>query len=260
MRLFSILKDEDGNKIKTRNSAWLCTVESSRVSSLQLLFLWSASVNEQRRAVHMPFGERGGRKERITSLDATKQSDGKEGRGLVPVYGHTHSHRVSLGWGLQNGKKTPIPALYFTLHCFSFFLPPSSLLFITPFFHHSSSFSFFSSFLILNSYPLSRPSSFFLFFFYHIQLLIMDVVPDVDHPPVYDNVEPDVIDSPSSPTKKVQTPTILSRLHLIDEEQKFRYALSSFLTCKQGLFFFSLPLFFLLFRLTRMHLFLLKQT
>ncbi|KAF9338358.1 Dynamin-like GTPase that mediates homotypic ER fusion [Linnemannia elongata] len=60
----------------------------------------------------------------------------------------------------------------------------------------------------------------------------MDIVPDVDHPLVDDHVVPEVIDSPSSPTKTVQTPTILSRLHLIDEEQKFSAELSTYINEK----------------------------
>jgi hypothetical protein len=53
----------------------------------------------------------------------------------------------------------------------------------------------------------------------------MDIVPDVDHPLVDDHVVPEVIDSPSlNNTKPEQTSKVLSRLHLIDEEQKFRYS------------------------------------
>ncbi|KAF9153376.1 Dynamin-like GTPase that mediates homotypic ER fusion [Linnemannia schmuckeri] len=61
----------------------------------------------------------------------------------------------------------------------------------------------------------------------------MDIVPDVDHPLVNDHVVPDVIDSPSlNNSKPAQTPTVLSRLHLIDEEQKFSAELSTYINEK----------------------------
>lgn len=212
-------------------------------------------MDEQRGAVYMPHRGRG-RKKGANHVPRRHETVRREGRKEL---GFTHSHLCAFGLGAiggtqtgtGNGKKTPTPALYFTLHCFTFFLFPPSLLSSHP------SFIILLPFLILNSYPYLDLLLSFFFLLSRTTTLIMDVVPDVDHPLVNDHVVPDVIDSPS-PTKPVQTPTVLSRLHLIDEEQKFRYVVSSLLTCKRGLF--SLSFFFLPFRLTRMHLLLLKQT
>ncbi|KAF9107763.1 Dynamin-like GTPase that mediates homotypic ER fusion [Mortierella sp. GBA35] len=57
----------------------------------------------------------------------------------------------------------------------------------------------------------------------------MDVVPDVDHPLADDHVVPDVSDAP---TKKTEQPTVLPRLHLIDEQQKFSEELSTYINQK----------------------------
>ncbi|KAG0309687.1 Dynamin-like GTPase that mediates homotypic ER fusion [Dissophora globulifera] len=55
----------------------------------------------------------------------------------------------------------------------------------------------------------------------------MDVVPDVDHFPAQDNAVPDILGTPI-PSAKVKT--VQSRLHLIDEEQKFSEDLSTFIS------------------------------
>ena len=52
----------------------------------------------------------------------------------------------------------------------------------------------------------------------------MDVVPDVDHQPIHDEVVPDILDSPIPSGKQpvAVAKEVLPRLHLIDEHQQFR--------------------------------------
>lgn len=54
-------------------------------------------------------------------------------------------------------------------------------------------------------------------------------MPDVDHPLVDDHVVPQLLDAQ---TKKPEQPTVLPRLHLIDEEQKFSEELSTYINNK----------------------------
>lgn len=50
----------------------------------------------------------------------------------------------------------------------------------------------------------------------------MSLVPDVDHQVEHSDLVPDVLDSPIPSATLVKSPALLPRLHLIDEQQKFR--------------------------------------